>query len=48
MEKQQPDKKFKAGAVSATIWANMMKDRQGNSFSIYTVSFERSYKDRDG
>lgn len=48
MEKQQPDKKFKAGAVSATIWANALKDRQGNSFSVYTVSFERSYKDRDG
>ncbi len=48
MEKQQPDKKFKAGAVSATIWANELKDKMGKPFSIYTVSFERSYKDREG
>ena len=48
MEKQQPDKKFKAGAVAATIWANELKDRQGKSFAVYTVSFERSYLDKDG
>jgi hypothetical protein len=48
MEKQKPDKKFKAGAVTATIWKNDLKDRQGNGFSVYTVSFERTYKDRDG
>ena len=47
-EKQRPDKKFKAGAVTATIQANEMKDRQGNKFSVYTVAFERNYKDRDG
>ena len=29
-EKQKPTKKFKAGAVTATVWANEMKDRQGN------------------
>jgi hypothetical protein len=39
MEKQKPDKKFKAGAVTATIWKNEMEDRQGNGFSVYTVSF---------
>jgi hypothetical protein len=48
MEKQKPDKKFKAGAVTATVWKNDLKDRQGNGFSVYTVSFERTYKDRDG
>ena len=48
MEKQQPNKKFKAGTVTATVWANEMNDRQGNKFSVYTVSFERNYKDRDG
>jgi hypothetical protein len=48
MEKQKPDKKFKAGAVTATIWKKDPKDRQGNGFSVYTVSFERTYKDRDG
>jgi hypothetical protein len=48
MEKQKPDKKFKAGAVTATVWKNDLKDRRGNDFSVYTVSFERTYKDRDG
>jgi len=27
-EKQKPDKKFKAGAVTAAVWANEMRDRQ--------------------
>ena len=47
-EKRKPNKKFKAGAVTAVIWANEMNDRQGNKFSVYTVAFERNYKDRDG
>ena len=46
--KQKPDNKFKAGAVTATVWANEMNDRQGNKFSVYTVAFARNYKDRDG
>ena len=47
-EKQKPSKKFKAGAVTAAVWENEMKDRQGNKFSVYTVAFDRNYKDRDG
>ena len=47
-EKQKPSKVFKAGSVSIAVWANEMKDRQGNKFSVYTVAFERNYKDRDG
>ena len=47
-EKQKPDNKFKAWAVTATVWANEMRDKQGKRFSVYTVAFERSYKDRDG
>jgi len=47
-EKQKPDNKFKAGAVTATVWANEMTDRQGGKFLVYTVAFERVYKDRDG
>ena len=46
--KQKPNKKFKAGAVTAAVWANEMNDRQGNKFSVYTVAFDRNYKDRDG
>jgi hypothetical protein len=46
--KGKPDKKFKAGAVSATIWANEMRDKQGKGFLVYTVAFERTYMDKDG
>ncbi len=39
-----PVKKFRAGAVSATIWTNTSKE--GGTY--HTVSFERGYKDKDG
>lgn len=39
-----PVKKFRAGAVSATIWTNTSKE--GGEYN--TVSFERGYKDKDG
>ncbi|RME31919.1 hypothetical protein D6789_01170 [Candidatus Woesearchaeota archaeon] len=39
-----PLKKFRAGAVSATIWTNTSKE--GGEYN--TVSFERGYKDKDG
>lgn len=40
-----PLKKFRAGAVSATVWSNQTKDGENEYKSI---SFERSYKDQDG
>ena len=43
MEKNTPEKKFKAGAVSATVWKNQSKE--GNEFS--SVSFEKVYKDQN-
>ena len=47
MGKNLPDKKFRAGAVHATIWTNdSVKD--GKKVSYNTISFERSYKDKDG
>ena len=46
--KGKPEKKFKAGAVSATVWANEMRDKQGKGFLVYTVAFDRAYMDRDG
>lgn len=39
-EKQRPDNKFKAGAVTTTVWTNETNDRQGNKFSVYTVAYE--------
>lgn len=44
MEKQKPEKKFRAGAVTATIWKNQTEDNREYS----TVSFERSYRDKNG
>ncbi|MFH1072012.1 MAG: hypothetical protein V1743_01130 [Nanoarchaeota archaeon] len=46
-EKNLPEKKFRAGAVSATIWQNQGKDSDGKSVTYKTVSFERSYKDKN-
>ena len=44
MEKNMPEKKFRAGAISATVWKNQSKE--GNDFS--SVSFEKGYKDAKG
>ena len=44
-----PEKKFRAGAVSATVWKNAGKGNQSNEqFEYRSVSFERSYKDPQG
>ena len=46
MEKNQPEMKFRAGAVCATVWANKGQ-RDGTETSYSTVSIERSYKDKN-
>jgi len=43
-EKNKPEKKFRAGAVTATIWKNQTEDNK----EYNTVSFERCYKDKNG
>lgn len=43
----QPEKKFRAGAISATIWLNET-DKDGQTVTYPTVTFERSYKDKKG
>ena len=40
---QQPMAKVKAGAVVGTIWQN-----EGQNGPFYTITFSRSYKDREG
>lgn len=45
MEKNMPEKKFRAGAISATVWSNEAKDKEGKAIAYKTVSFERRYKD---
>ncbi len=39
-----PEKKFRAGAISATVWVN--KGKEDNTYR--TISIERSYTDKDG
>jgi hypothetical protein len=46
MGKNLPEKKFRAGAIAATVWANETV-RDGKKISYKTISFERSYKDKD-
>ncbi|MEM4282194.1 MAG: hypothetical protein QXU88_01980 [Candidatus Woesearchaeota archaeon] len=47
MEKKMPEKKFRAGAVSATIWLNEGL-RDGQIVNYPTVCFEKVYKDKSG
>ncbi len=45
--KKGPEKKFRAGAVAATIWRNnAVKDGKENSY--FTVNLDRSYKNKEG
>ena len=43
-----PEKKFSTGVISATIWQNQGRGRNGEVTSFRTVSFQRSYKDKNG
>lgn len=45
MGKNMPEKKFRAGAIAATVWSNDTI-RDGKQVSYKTVGFERSYKDK--
>jgi len=42
---QMPEKKIRAGGLSATIWSNQSKDGQS---AYKTISFERTYKNSKG
>jgi hypothetical protein len=39
-----PEKKFRAGAISATIWKNKAKEGNGE---FNTIVLERCYKDKE-
>jgi len=43
-----PEKKFKAGAISATVWLNKGQGKQGDEMIYKTISVERNYKDKEG
>jgi len=48
MEKNLPEVKFRAGAISATVWKNQGQNKEGQPTEYRSVSFERGYKDKDG
>lgn len=43
-----PEKKFRAGAISATVWLNKGKSAKGLDTEFKTVSLERSYMSKEG
>jgi len=45
--KNLPEIKFRAGAVTATVWKNQSK-KDAEVFEYRTVSFERNYQDKEG
>lgn len=47
-EKNKPTKKFRAGAVCATIWSNQAVGKDGKPRTFASVNLERSYKDKGG
>jgi hypothetical protein len=46
-QSNRPEKKIRSGAISATIWLNEQETPNG-VVTYKTVSFERSYKDKNG
>ncbi len=42
-----PEMKFRAGAISATVWRNTIKKKDGTDAEVRTVSFDRRYKDKE-
>ena len=42
----KPEKKIRAGAISATIWQNTGQSKTGESVQFRTVQVERSYMDK--
>lgn len=45
---KKPDAKFRAGTISATVWTNQGQSKDGQVRSFSSVSFEKSYKDKEG
>ena len=43
-----PEKKFSTGAISATVWLNAGKDKNGQPVPYRTVTLQRRYKDPKG
>lgn len=44
----KPEEKFRAGGITATIWKNNGKDKEGNPTTFKTIAIERNYTDKEG
>lgn len=44
----KPIKKLSAGGVQAAVWQNTRKRNDGEEYKEYSVSLDRSYKDKNG
>ena len=44
MEGNKPVGKYRAGNVTATIWKNENKSKDGKEYDFYSVSIERNFK----
>ncbi|PIN76981.1 hypothetical protein COV17_00075 [Candidatus Woesearchaeota archaeon CG10_big_fil_rev_8_21_14_0_10_36_11] len=43
-----PEKKYRAGAISATVWLNKGQKQNGELSEYQTISIERNYTDKSG
>ena len=48
LDKNKPEKKFRASPVTATVWTNEAKSKDGEPRMFRTISLERSYRDKEG
>ncbi len=46
--KNLPEKHFRAGPIRSTVWANQRKDQEGNDVTWYSVSLDRSFRNKEG
>ena len=46
MAKNMPEKKFRAGAVNATVWKNVGQKDDGQATEYRSISIERNYMDK--
>jgi hypothetical protein len=43
-----PEKKFRAGAISATVWLNKGQRDNGEETEFRTIAVDRNYTDKEG
>ena len=43
----KPEKKIRAGGITATVWQNTGQNKSGEPVTYRTISLERNYKDKN-